>query len=155
MSDAPEFFKCSDVIASDRGIIETEAGRQMQLVPRESIRSITLRYGSAAHRPVLEMIAGMALTSASVFDLSRIVVTGKWSRYDIGILVFGLIGGYMIYSVARKTHYLHIITDSTHFKIRFSPNATKEEIKLFCETIKKSGTTNYPTRRSLASELIG
>ena len=133
----PEFFECGDVLASDRGIIETEMEKQMQIVPRESIKHIALRYGSPSHRPTLEFIVGLALTGVGVYDLGRITTTGKFSRWDIGILTIGLIGASLIYSVARKCHYLYITTASTHFKVRFSPDTSLSEIKVFCAKVER------------------
>jgi hypothetical protein len=137
MSDLTEFLECGDVVASDRGIIETEAGKQMQFVPREDIRSIVLRYGCAAHRPLVELIVGIALSVLGLADLYRIATSWKISRYDLGAVAFGAVGAYMIYTVARKYHYLHIKTASNHFNIRFARTATPDKIKSFCGQIEK------------------
>jgi hypothetical protein len=110
----------------------------MQFVPRASIRSIRLRYGCAAHRPVLELITGIALATVGVIDLYGMAVSFKASRYDLGLIAFGMVGGYLIYSVLRKNHYLQISTASNHFNIRFKRDTARSEIEAFCSQIEKT-----------------
>lgn len=137
MSDLAEFLKCGDVVASDRGVIETEAGRQMQFVPRNDIKGIVVRYGCAAHRPLVELVIGIALSALGLYDLCGVATSAKISRYDLGAIVLGGIGAYMVYTVARKYHYLQVKTASTHFNIRFARSAPRAEIESFCKEIEK------------------
>src|SRR5436853_1274209 len=142
---SPEFFKCGNVIASDRGIIETDQGRQVQLVPQKTITNITLRFGCPARRPILEMVMGGALGAIGGFGGFNLCTNFKAWRYDIGLIALGCLGASMIYDVTKKAFYLRVATESDYFKITFSKNVQRAEVEAFCAEIQKRWNYNVAT----------
>jgi hypothetical protein len=129
-----EFDQCQNVIASARGLVETDHGKQVQFIPRETITDVSLYYGCAAHRPVLETIFGCLLLVVGVFGLWNLLAAGTWS-YDLALMGLGVLGSSMLLDVFRNYYFLRITTETTHFKIKFETRARADEIESFCERL--------------------
>lgn len=131
-------LRCDTVLLSSRGIAETHGKKAVIFVPASDIQRITLKYGRPEHNPVAALTIGTLFALVGVFGLIEFIRAPRGYRYEIGMLVFGAIGGTIIFEALRERHFLEVETKNGVRRLVFSKNAQKSEIDTFCQQARNS-----------------
>lgn len=124
------------MIASLRGITETDRGRQVLHVAKPGITAITLRHGCSSHRPLLELILGLAFLLTGLWGLPALIRNPGAFRIDLMFVFLGLIGAMMLFDVMKRRFFLEIVSGNTTTKIPFSKDADITQIREFCSNLE-------------------
>lgn len=129
-------LRCNNMIASDRGIAETQGKQLVTLVPAAEITRIELRHGRSAHRPLVSLLLGIALLLVGAFGLYDLIVHPAGFRYESAMIAFGILGGSFIFDVMKLRYYLDVHRPKETSKLVFTKNADRKDILTFCEQLR-------------------
>jgi hypothetical protein len=110
--------------ASERHLAILDGQREVVVIPLDSVRSITLRNGLTAERPLLEALLGLALCALGLLAVRRTIA---WFRFGGGIwdvemltVVCFPFGFMLLRSAAHRGYYLHVRSTADSRKLAFS-----------------------------------
>ncbi len=126
-------MKCNTIWVSPDGIAEIDANKIVILVPATEIERITLRFGRSEHRPIVTFILGGVLSLGGVFGVILLIVAPGAFRYEMGLLVFGVIGSSLIFDALKQRYFLEVRRKRDDRRLVFSKVVQKKEIEEFCE----------------------
>lgn len=120
--------------AADR-LTEVEDGRVMALVMRHEIRSITLRHDFRSNHPVLQVIFGFVLIAVGLVPVRHLA---SWFRgggiffaVEIGLVVFAVIGAWLVFEAPRRGYQLDVGASSGRKKPTFHRKTGPAELRAF------------------------
>jgi hypothetical protein len=134
----------SDVEVSERGVSQLSHGKRTIFIPKEQIKSIEIRFGSRAERPLIQTILGALLVGLGVAGVVILISAGYAGlRWGVGFLIFGGLGGFCLYEVLRKGYYLKVMFSNDARKLLFNGAVSRPELSSF---IKEATHLGYSFR---------
>jgi hypothetical protein len=130
--DKNERLTYLNISLSKKGIAECSGKTCMVFIPREEILRIESRIGSRAERPLGQGILGILLSGLGVYGLCLISEVG-WVllRWEGGFVVFGGIGVWLLYEVARRGHHLLVTGPKETRKLMFHGKVEEAKLREF------------------------
>ena len=129
-------LKCDNIVVSTRGITETDGNKVVIFVPANEIERITLKFGRPEHRPAVSLSIGIIMGLIGLFGLLEIFWATRGWRYEIGMMLLGVIGGSLIFDALKQRHFLEIYKKNDTRRLVFSKTAQKVAIENFCKEIR-------------------
>lgn len=129
-------LKCSNIVVSARGLAETHGKKIVIFVPAGEIGRITLRFGRAEHSPIFSVTVGAALGLVGVWGLIKFFLAPGGYRYELAMVVLGIIGGSMIFDTFRERYFFEIDKKQGMCRLVFSKNAQRRDIDELCDKIR-------------------
>ncbi|MDB5035616.1 MAG: hypothetical protein JWQ98_2857 [Chlorobi bacterium] len=132
----------ASVRVDEKGIMELDHGRRSVFVPRENVRSIELKQGSPAERPMVQLVLGMIIFGGALYWLSGVVAwwNTPWAinyRFLIVPPPMLLLGSWLIYAALRKRYFLRICLDRGERKIVFRGDVDRDGLQEFMGATKR------------------
>ena len=143
---------------SDDAVAEMDQHRRVTVVSRNQISHLQLARVSAAERPIVALLLGIAIIVGSLYPVYRLL--GAFSgpgrvTIHVDLLVatsFSLLGVWLIVFALRKRFVLIATTAAGTRKLVFASTATEAEIRQFItEVSSKHGYTVASLPESAAS----
>jgi hypothetical protein len=133
-----DYIECENILVSERGVFEVQAGKQIDGVTRRDIEAIRVGYASAANRPILEGIIGAALSVLGIKGILLCYVSLKGLLHYVILIVLGVIGASMLWDVLKRRYVLYVRarTGRTH-KLSFSVGAYPADIEIFFKKVRE------------------
>ncbi len=110
-----------------------EDGTRLVCLPKEGITSVALVYGQSEERPVVQLVAGVALMAVGLVFVVRILSWVLVGGTIVDVEAFGValvpLGAWFLYRVFRKRHYLRVETTKETRKLAFNGRAEPQMIE--------------------------
>ena len=127
-----DHIQCENILMSERGVFEVQAGKQVDGVLRADIDLLRVAYATGANRPFLEGIMGAVLFAAGLKGLWLCFQSIKGFRYYAVLLALGIIGAAMLWDVLQRRYVLYVRARSGRVhKLSFSVRAYPADIEDF------------------------
>ena len=137
-TDAAPILKCRNVVASPRGLAEGDGRKAIIFVPAGEVTRILLKHGNPEHRPIVSLLIGGVLGLLGLAGLVELFLAPRGLRYELGMIVFGLIGGSLIFDATKKRYFLEVYKAKGDSRLVFSREASRQEVQDFCEKIRNA-----------------
>jgi hypothetical protein len=137
-TDAAPILKCRNVVASPRGLAEGDGRKAIIFVPAGEVTRIILKYGNPEHRPIVSLLIGGVLGLLGLAGLVELFLAPRGLRYELGMIVFGLIGGSLIFDATKKRYFLEVHKAKGDSRLVFSREASRQEVQDFCEKVRNA-----------------
>ena len=135
---------CLNLQASPKGLSEFDEGRRIIFIPKDQVRSVELRFGIQAERPVLQASAGLALVGLGIAGALLLETGGlPGLRWGLGALVFGGLGVWLVWEAIKKGHYLVVEGPQGQRRLHFKGRPQESELSDF---IRKAAPLGYLIR---------
>lgn len=129
-------LRCDTVVVSPRGIAETQGKKAAIFVPAAEIERITLKFGRPEHRPIVSLSIGTVFVLVGILGIIEFIRSMRGYRYEIAMMVFGAIGGTLIFDALKERYFLEVHSKNDVRRLVFSKKAQKNEIDDFCSQIR-------------------
>lgn len=149
VSENTPVLKCDNLVVSARGIAETHGKKVALFVPAAGISRLTLKFGRPDHHPLVSMILGAALSLIGVFGLVELIRAPRGIRYELGMIVIGVIGGSIIFDSLKQRYFLEVHHPAGVRRLVFSKRAELKDIRDFCRQV--TGVYKYEIGEDAAS----
>ena len=131
-----------NIVVSEKGLSEFSGGKRIIFIPKEKVQNIQIHFGSAAERPLLQIIAGIMLMGLGCVGLFMMEQSGmRGLRWGLGFLVFGGFGLWFLHETFTKSHYLRVICHNDSRKLVFRGAFEESEFSKFVAEAAKCGYT--------------
>ena len=138
------------VTVSEKGLAEVHDGRRVVFVPRESVKTIELRFGPRAENPVLQVAFGSALIVLGMAGCLWLCGAGLvFFRWWGGFLLLAGLGLWLLWEGLTRRHYLKVISNHDERKLVFSGKVQRAELMDFLNAASQLG---YTFKNCLADE---
>ena len=130
----PEIKRASylNLEVSEKGLSEFSGGKRIIFIPKEEVRTIEVRFGSSAERPMLQVIAGLLLIGLGLVGAAMIAASGmRGFRWGVGFLIFGCFGVWFLYETVKKSHFLRVVCHNDARKLVFRGNFSEADFATF------------------------
>jgi hypothetical protein len=132
-------------------LAEIDRGHPVLRIARADVQRIALRRGFLAARPMVQAILGIGLMVPIFYILLSILLTiygggrggggvdggEKLIGYSfIGILLFGLIGGWLLLGAFKRGYYVEVTKGKGTEKLRFDRRLPQAEIEAFLASVR-------------------
>ena len=128
-------LRCDNVLVSARGITEAHGNKVMIFVPAAEIERMTLRLGRSDYHPIVTLTIGIVLSVLGVVGLVGLVVAPVLFRYELGLALFLMLGGSLIFDGLKVRYFLEVYVKRGTRRVVFSKNARRKDIQDFCEKV--------------------
>ena len=129
-------LKCKNIVASPRGLAEAAGRKAVVFVPAAEIDHIVLKYGKAEHRPIVSLSIGVILCLVGLAGLVELIIAPRGLRYELGMMVFGVVGGSLVFDGLKERHFLEVHKTKGTSRLIFPKETSLAEIKDFCEKVR-------------------
>jgi hypothetical protein len=129
-------LKYDNIVAAPRGLIESQGGKIITLVPVSEINWVTLRFGRPDQRPVLSLVVGILVSAVGLYGVGGLLLAPDGYRYELAMVTLGLIGAFMIFDTLKKRFYLDVTKKKGCSRLVFSKDAQLPDIQEFCEQVR-------------------
>ena len=129
-------LKYDNLLVSARGITETHGNKVVIFVPAADVDRVALKFGRAEHNLVFSLSIGVVLALVGVFGLIEFIRVPRLYRYELGMAVFGALGGSLIYDALKARFYLEVTRKKGMSRLVFSKKASRSEINNFCLSVR-------------------
>lgn len=138
-SNSPEPQKTHLEFASVRigadGLAEMADSRRISFIRRTEVRGLELIYASAAERPVVTALLGIAVLLVALFPFAFLlfVVTfgGHMEIHLFWLSAFGILGVWLLWFALKSRNVLLVHTSGGKRKLAFHQSAAREDIVRF------------------------
>ena len=141
--------RIADIEISEESISEYDRNRKIVMIPRETIKNISLEYGFSEERPIISILFGLvslligtALGLMPVLKMLFRIFNGEQVHGNFGIFVFAIpllfIGAWLIIRTFKYGHYLSVETANTTRKLSFGIKVERAEITSFIEECNRT-----------------
>ncbi|HWE95966.1 MAG TPA: hypothetical protein VG269_18530 [Tepidisphaeraceae bacterium] len=138
----PQPVACAGIQFDAKSLREVDSGRVMVLLSRADIRRVTLRHGSPAQHPVVQVIAGFIMLAMgalpTLYFLHWMREGGRFILHIATMFLFPVLGVWFIYGGFIRRHYLDVETSTGNKKLQFSGKPQLVEIRSFLKTAENS-----------------
>ena len=121
-------------------------GTRLVCLPRDGITSVALVYGQSEERPLVQLVAGIALMALGLVFVVRILSWILLGGTIADVEAFGValvpLGAWFVYRVFRKRHYLRVETSKETRKLAFNGKAQPQMIDDLLERARRE--LGYP-----------
>jgi hypothetical protein len=130
-----------NITASEKGLSEFNGGRRIIFIPKKQIQSIEFKSGSLAERPLAQAIFGLLLLTALGFAGIYLLIENSvyGLRWGLGFLLFGGLGGFMLYEALRKGYFFQVTSSNDSRKLVVKGKIRKEDLSEFINGAGKLG----------------
>ena len=136
-SEEKPVLKCDNLLVSPRGIAEVHGKKIVIFVPATDIGHVTLKFGRSDHRPVVSLSIGILMALVGLFGLIEFVfINMRGYRYEIGMMLFGAIGGSIIFDTLKERYFLEIDSKAGPRRLVFSKQVQRKDIDEFCNKVR-------------------
>lgn len=130
-----------NIVISEAGIAELNGDYYSVFIRKADVRTIEVKYGWRAERPLLHGVGGMALAGLGILGIkmllgSDFILSARWG---LGFLVFGALGGWLIWEAFRRGYYLHVACARESRKLIFAGEVRIDELRSFVRKIEELG----------------
>jgi len=129
-------LKCENMVVSMRGFTETDGKKVVIFVPANEIDRIILKFGRPEHRPLVSLTIGIICALIGLFGLLEIFWATRVWRYEIGMMVLGVIGVSLIFDTLKQRYFLEVHKKNGTSRLVFSRKAQKDALENFCREVK-------------------
>ena len=112
---------------TERSLCEIDSGKVMVTVPRQDITRITLRYGTQAPHPVIQVVMGLLLTGLGYFPIAHLI---DWLRHggafltlEAWIVPFPVVGILTVIGAFKRGYFLLVDERQGSKRLSFSTQA--------------------------------
>jgi hypothetical protein len=137
VTEEKQNLRCDNILVTARGVAETSGKKVMIFVPAAEIQRITLRYGRSEHRPIFSISVGVIFVLIGIFGLVEFFLNMRAYRYELAMMVFGVIGASLIFDALKQSYFLEVQCAQGARRLVFSKHASKSDIQTFCESVRK------------------
>ena len=139
-SSGTEQLTYLNITFSNQGVAEFSGKRRVVFIPRDEIRRIESKMGSRAERPLLQGIAGVILCGVGLVGLRLFINAGvAFLRWEAGFVFFGGLGGWLLWEVLEKRHYLLVESSEGNRKLVFHGQVKQAELDEFLRNATRLG----------------
>jgi len=129
-----------NIAISEKGLSEFSGDQRIIFIPKEQVQSIEVRFGSQAEKPLAQGIFGLLLLGLGCVGLPLVFDGGlRGLRWGLGFIIFGGIGGYLLFETLKKGHYLGVICSNDTRKLVFKGAIQKAELSKFLRSAAQFG----------------
>lgn len=148
--NSPERQKTHCELASVRidedGLAELDGLRRISSIPRAEVRGLELVYASAAERPAVTALLGLAFSSVGLFPFAFFfLIFTRGGSMDINLFWFSgfaVLGVWLLWFAFKPRHVLLVRTAGGTRKLAFQRSASHEDIVRFItESVPRFGYT--------------
>ncbi len=131
----PTHRELASVRVSAQGLAEMDGPRRINFIPRSEVRGLELVHASAAERPAVTSLLGLALLLVALFPFAFLIlifVNGGFMDTSLfWFSGFGVPGGWLLWLAFKKRHVLLVRTSGGTRKLAFHSSASPEDIVRF------------------------
>ncbi len=117
------------------GVAEMDGRRRLSFVPRTDIHRLELTCASAAERPVVTALAGVAVLLVALFPFVFLFLIftrgGHMHGFLFWLSAFGVLGVWLLWFALRSRNVLLAHTQAGPRKLVFHQKASREDIVRF------------------------
>jgi hypothetical protein len=129
-----------NIAVSEKGLAEMSGNRRIVFIPKDRVQSIEIRFGPQAERPLIQGMAGLAFIAMGAIGIYTIVEGGIAAlRWGLGFLLFGGMGGWLLWEATKQGHYLRVVCFGDARKLVFKGNVQMEELSGFIRSASQFG----------------
>jgi len=133
--DAP-ILRYDNILVSPRGVTEVHDKKIVLFVPSAEINNMILKFGRSEHRPIVSMLIGILFILIGIYGLVYLFLAPAAFRYEIGMLLFGVMGDSIVFDALKKRYYLEVYKTKGMCRLVFSKNAKLKDIQDFFGKIR-------------------
>jgi predicted outer membrane lipoprotein len=126
---------------TEQKLCEIDSGRVMVLVAKEDIRRITLRYGTQAPHPMLQVIMGVILIGLGYFPALHFIHWlqhgGVFFTLEGWIMPLVVAGAWAIISALKRGYFLEIEQDQGTKRLAFGKKPEPVELERFVGEVER------------------
>ncbi len=128
---------------TEQGMAEIDGHQVRCSVPRETLREVSLEFGTLAERPIRQLIMSLIFICLGLTPFRNLAQGQLWVLHPvewamIGFLMLGVIAAY---GASRKGLYLSVKTDNGCRKLPFKQRPTDEQLDQFVAEAASFGFT--------------
>jgi len=131
-SEAATVLRCDNLLASARGLTETQSKKLVLFIPKTGITHIDLKFGRSSHHPFLIFALGAAFVPIGIYGIIDFFIRPAGLRYEMAMAAFGLIGGSLIFDTLKKRFFFEVHHSKKISRLVFTKNANLKDILEFC-----------------------
>lgn len=118
-----------NIAFSSNGIAEYSGNRCVVFISKGEIQRIEKRFGFRAERPLLQSIAGVVLFGLGLIGARLFLTAGVvLYRWEAGFVLFGALGGWLLWEALRRGHYLSVDCQNGKRKLVFEGKVSEPEL---------------------------
>jgi len=125
-------LRYDNILASSRGLTETQSKKVVLFIPKSDIARIDLKFGRSSHRPLLTLILGAIFVPIGLYGIIDFFLRPAGLRYEMGMAAFGLIGGSLIFDTLKKRYFFEVCHSKGISRLVFTKKADLQSILEFC-----------------------
>ncbi len=129
-------MRYDNILVSSRGITEVHGKKLVLFVPAAEIDHIILKFGRSEHRPIVSLSIGIVLMLIEIYGLVYLILAPAGFRYEVGMILFGVMGGSVVFDALKKRYFLEIYKTKGMCRLVFSKNARLMDIQDFFGKIR-------------------
>ena len=140
----------NNVRVSVQGFAELNGSQINVSVRRDEIRGLIVKFGRQSEHPLRQIAFGIVLTGLGVFPIYHLLAAAEpvVSVLELTMLVFLIVGGWVIFSALRSGWYLEVELETDSRKLAFTPRPTDIELEEF---LVEAAALGYEIERRKAS----
>lgn len=131
----PTYTELASVRIGAQGLAEMDGPRRIHFIPRSEVRGLELVYASAAERPAITAILGVALLLIALFPFAFLMLAftrgGSFEAAVFYLTGFSVPGGWLLWFAFKKRRVLLVHTARGTRKLAFHRSASPEDIARF------------------------
>jgi len=133
--EAKPVLRYDNLLVSSRGMSEVHGKKLILFIPAAEIEHLELKFGRSEHRPLVSLAIGSGFTLIGAFGLVYLFLAPRAFRYELAMMVFGVIGGTIIFDVLKQRYFIEVRRPKNLARLVFSKNARPEGLRDFCQQV--------------------
>ena len=135
-TEAKPVLRYDNLLVSTRGFSEVHGKKLILFIPAAEIEHLELKFGRSEHRPLVSLATGLVFMLIGVFGLAYLFWAPRAFRYELAMMVFGVIGGTIIFDVLKQRYFIEIRRPKGLGRLVFSKNAQPAGLRDFCRQVE-------------------
>ncbi len=118
---------------TEEGMAELDGRRVRCSVPRETLREVSLEFGTLAERPIRQLGMSLIFIYLGLFPFRNLLNGQLWVMHPVewAMIGFLMVGVTAAYGASRKGLYLSVKTDNGSRKLPFRKRPTDRQLDQF------------------------